>query len=232
MNAQQLRVLLDDALVTLETSRDELRDLDAAIGDGDLGITVSGGAVAIRESVRQLDPDADLALVLRTAARSFAAANPSTMSALVAGALLASARQVADQPNLDRETATAVLEAATGAIQSRGGAQRGDKTIVDALIPSLEALRQSGPGTRQALSEMVDAARLAVAETASLQSQRGRAAWVGERTVGHADGGATAYLRLLEAFLRSLPASANDGYQGHAVSLTNESSPIPIQEYR
>jgi len=206
VNAKQLRVLLDDALTTLEASRDELRDLDAAIGDGDLGITVSGGAFAVRQSVRQLDPDADLALVLRTAAKSFAAANPSTMSALVAGALLAAARQVADTQELDRETAIAVLDAAIAAIQSRGGAQVGDKTIVDALVPSLEALRQAGPDTREALGAMADAARLAVADTASLQSQRGRAAWVGERTVGHADGGATAYLRLLEAFLRALPA--------------------------
>lgn len=232
MNANQLRVLLDHALTTLEASRDELRDLDAAIGDGDLGITVSGGAFAVRESVRQLDQDANLALVLRTAAKSFAAANPSTMSALVAGALLAAARQVAEQLDLDRETATAVLEAAIGAIQSRGGAQLGDKTIVDALVPSLEALRQAGPDTREALGEMADAARLAVADTASLQSQRGRAAWVGERTVGHADGGATAYLRLLEAFLRALSAEAHDEHQGRTVPLTKESAPMPIQEYR
>jgi dihydroxyacetone kinase-like protein len=206
VNAQQLRALLDDALTTLEASRDELRDLDAAIGDGDLGITVSSGSFAVRESLRQLEPDADLASVFRTAAKSFAAANPSTMSALVAGALLAAARQVVDRPTMDRESATDVLDAATAAIQSRGGAQLGDKTIVDALVPSLAALRQAGPDAREALTAMADAARLAVTDTAALQSQRGRAAWVGERTVGHADGGATAYLRLLEALLRALPA--------------------------
>ena len=206
MNADQLRTLLDDALTTLEASRDELRDLDAAIGDGDLGITVSGGAFAVREKLRQLGSDADLALVLRTAAKSFAAANPSTMSALVASALLAAARPVADKSELDRAGALAMLEAAVEAIQSRGGAQLGDKTIVDALVPSLQALRQSGPDPREALGAMADAARLAVAETALLQSQRGRAAWVGARTIGHADGGATAYLRLLEALLRARSA--------------------------
>ena len=208
MNADQLRALLAGALTTLEASPDELRDLDAAIGDGDLGITVSGGASAVRESVRQLDPGADLALVLRTAAKSFAAANPSTMSALVAGALLAAAREVAGTQDLDRETAVVVLDAAIAAIQSRGGAQLGDKTIVDALVPSLKALRQAGPDSRGALGAMADAARLAVADTVSLQSQCGRAAWVGERTVGHADGGATAYLRLLEALLLALPADS------------------------
>lgn len=206
MNAQELRAVLDDALTTLEASRDELRDLDAAIGDGDLGITVSSGSFAVRESLRQLEPDADLALVFRTAAKSFAAANPSTMSALVASALLAGARRVAEGQTLDRSTATALLEAAIAAIQSRGGAQLGDKTIVDALVPSLDALRLAPPDVRVALADMADAAERAVAETASLQSQRGRAAWVGERTVGHADGGATAYLRLLQALLRALPA--------------------------
>jgi len=208
VKAIQVRKLLGDALTTLEASRDELRDLDAAIGDGDLGITISGGAAAVRQSMEKLDPGADFASILRTAAKSFAAANPSTMSALVASALLASAREVGDIQDLDRGAAIAMLDAASVAIQTRGGAQLGDKTIVDALIPSLEALRQAGSCSHDALTAMAEAAQRAVADTVSLQSQRGRAAWVGERTVGHADGGATAYLRFLEALLLALPAES------------------------
>jgi len=97
------------------------------------------------------------------------------------------------------------LEAATIAIQPRGGAQLGDKTIVDALHPTIEVLKAAGPDDRAALAAMIDAARHAVAETALLRSQRGRAAWVGDRTVGHPDGGATAYLRFLEAIDRGRP---------------------------
>jgi len=203
VNATELRALLADALVTLEASRDELRDLDAAIGDGDLGITVSSGARSVRQSLGELSPQAGIAVMLRTAGQRFASANPSTMSALVAGGLFAAARQVGDADNLDRAGAVQLLKAVTTAIQTRGGAQLGDKTIIDALYPSLQALEEAGPDDRAALASMIGAARQAVTDTASLRSQRGRAAWVGERTVGHADGGATAYLRFLEAIDRA-----------------------------
>ena len=204
MNAEELRMLLDDALITMEASRDELRDLDAALGDGDLGITVSSGAQAVREGLRELSADASIADVLRVAGQRFASANPSTMSALVAGALFAAAKRVGDRSSLDRDSGVLILEAATSAIQTRGGAQLGDKTIIDALQPTLETLRVAGPDDRAALAAMIDVARQAVADTALLQSRRGRAAWIGDRTIGHPDGGATAYLRLLEAILRAM----------------------------
>jgi dihydroxyacetone kinase-like protein len=204
VNAEELRALLDDALITMEACRDELRDLDAALGDGDLGITVSSGAQAVREGLRELPADATIADVLRVAGQRFASANPSTMSALVAGGLFAAAKRVGDPSSLDRAGGVLILEAATSAIETRGGAQLGDKTIVDALHPSLEALRAAGADDRVALAAMIDAARQAVADTALLQSRRGRAAWLGDRTVGHPDGGATAYLRLLEAIARAM----------------------------
>lgn len=210
MNADELRAVLDDSLVTLEAARDELRDLDAAIGDGDLGITVSAGARAIRASLAELSSDADPALILRTAATRFASANPSTMSALVASGLLAAAKQLGATKTLDRQGFLLILESATTAIQARGGAQLGDKTILDALVPTIEVLKSAGADDRAALGAMIEAARQAVSDTAFLQSQRGRAAWVGERTIGHPDGGATAYLRLLEAFARANPEALSD----------------------
>lgn len=203
MNATELRQLLDNALLTLQATRDELRDLDAAIGDGDLGITVSEGALAAREGLRELAEPANPADVLRTVAQRFATANPSTMAALVAAALLAGARALGEADELDRDRALTLLERATETIRERGKAELGDKTIVDALVPSVEALRDAGPDDREALTAMITAAQGAVTATTALQSRRGRAAWVGERTIGHPDGGATAYLRLLQALDRA-----------------------------
>ncbi len=205
MNAATLRLVLDDALRTLEATRDELRDLDAAIGDGDLGITVSEGARAIREGLHALPEAAGIADVLRACAKNFAAANPSTMSALVAGGLLASAKALAGAPVLDRAGCLTLLETSTATIARRGKAELGDKTVVDAMHPTIEMLRNAGPDDHAALSSMIDAADRAVKHTTELQSQRGRAAWVGERTKGHPDGGATAYLRLLQALERATP---------------------------
>lgn len=204
MNGDQLVQALSGALVGLQSSREELRALDAAIGDGDLGITVAEGAKAVVAGLEGLPRPAGLADVLRTAAKQFASANPSTMAALVASGLLAAAKAVGDGNELDRAGALALGRAAAGAIARRGGAELGDKTVLDALLPSLDALEKAQGTTAEAVAAMVVAAEKGVAATASLQGQRGRSAWVGERGVGHPDGGATAYLRFLEALGRSL----------------------------
>jgi dihydroxyacetone kinase len=202
VNAAGLQALLAAALTGLEQSRDELRALDAAIGDGDLGITVASGAQAAREAL-STQPATTPAEVLRTVARAFAKANPSTMSALVATGLLAAARELGDRDDVDRAAAIGVVRHAATAIAARGGAEPGDKTVLDAILPSADALEAAGPDNLAALRDMVNAARQGVEATTALRSQRGRAAWVGARSEGHADGGATAYLRLLENLERS-----------------------------
>lgn len=203
MNAQQLSALIQRAMVVLEASREELRALDAAIGDGDLGITVGDGAFAVRGALSKAGVEVTLAGVLRLCAQSFTAANPSTMSALTAAGLLAGAKTLDASDSVDRTSTLRWVGAAAEAIQSRGGARVGDKTMLDALVPSVEALRTTEGDGRDVLEKMIDAAQDGVRQTMQLQSQCGRAAWVGERSVGHADGGATAYVRLLEALLAS-----------------------------
>lgn len=203
MNSHQVRALLNEALITLEAARDELRDLDAAIGDGDLGVTVTEGSRAIRRDLAALDKDASLADVLRQAAKSFANANPSTMAALVATGLLAGARAISETADLDQRACAEMLDAATSAIQARGGAELGDKTLLDALAPTLDVLRNSDAEPAFVLKQMVASAQEAVESTKALRSKRGRAAWVGERSIGQPDGGATAYLRLLQALERA-----------------------------
>ena len=124
-----------EAMTSLASARDELRELDAAIGDGDLGITVSSGARAVGEALAA-GPPATIADVLRTAARAFARANPSTMSGLIASALLAAARVLDGQADLDRDGAVRLLEVAITAMTQRGGAELGDKTVLDAVQPA------------------------------------------------------------------------------------------------
>ncbi len=198
MNGADLVALLRPTLTTWTGSAEELRDLDAAIGDGDLGITVTKGAAAVAAKLDALPADPTPAEVLRAAGAGFAGGNPSTMAALVGGALLAGAKAVKDLPALARADLVLFADAAVEAVMTRGKAALGDKTMLDAVVPSLEALKAAEPA-EDPLPEMIDAATAAVATSAQWQSRRGRAAWVGERSVGHPDPGATAYLRLLEA---------------------------------
>ncbi|MGZ4388288.1 MAG: DAK2 domain-containing protein, partial [Gaiellaceae bacterium] len=94
--------------------------------------------------------------------------------------------------------------AAAESIAARGKAEPGDKTILDALLPSLDALERAGGDGHAAIDAMVEAARGGVEDTAARQSQRGRASWLGERSIGKPDPGATAYLRFLECVAAEL----------------------------
>lgn len=201
MTGSELRVILDRALELLAKNEDELRDLDSAIGDGDLGITVSRGAEAARKAIAALPPTAMPSEIIRMFATTIASANPSSFSALVATGLLAAARSVAGSESLTNGDVVTMAQQAVPAIAKRGKAEVGDKTMLDAIVPSVAAL-EANPSDG-ALEAMIAAARKGVDDTAKGLSRKGRAAWLGERTIGHPDPGAMAYLRFLEALAQA-----------------------------
>lgn len=206
MNGSDLASVLTTITTTLESQADEFRRLDAAVGDGDLGVTVAAGASAVRGAVSDLDPDVSVAEVLRTAGREIASANPSTMSALLAGGLLRAAAAVGDDP-VGIAGAVDAGRAVFDSIATKGKSSLGDKTILDALGPALDALEeaaQSGRTTAEALEAAIEAAQGGIDETTPLASKKGRAKWVGERGQGQPDPGAVLCLRFLEAWRQAL----------------------------
>ncbi len=207
MRSQDLQESISRALAELVGFADELRDLDQALGDGDLGITVSLGAKAVIEALAALSSDASPTEIARTCAKAFANANPSTMAALVAGGLLAGSRGWAPLGEVGVADAGAFARMAGENIANRGKTQLGDKTILDAIMPAAEALEGAADG-RSGLDAAITAARRAVEETTPLQSRRGRASWLQERSIGLQDPGATAFLRFLESWRAANDASA------------------------
>ncbi|WP_067672883.1 DAK2 domain-containing protein [Nocardia miyunensis] len=197
--------ILDDALDRLTGRTEYLRELDAAVGDGDLGITVGRGAAAVREALRTATP-ADLEGVLITAASAFSRANPSTMAALVGTGLLAAAKGVAPGVLFSPALVPDILRAVYDRIAERGKADLGDKTVLDAIAPSIVAAANVAPGTL--LAAMIDAAQSGLDATTNLPGRRGRAGWVGERGVGHPDPGAAFYVELLRAIAAAAESSA------------------------
>jgi len=199
VTCKELRDLLTLALSTLPAHADELRDLDAALGDGDLGITVSAGSAAVIKALDGLPEGATVADILLSAGKAFSTANPSTFVALTGGGLLAASKVMAGKTAVGKTEAAEIGRAVAGRIAERGKSKLGDKTVLDALIPSLDVLESSAGTADELLAAMIATAQEQVDATAGLQSQKGRAAWVQERSVGHADPGATAYLRFLIA---------------------------------
>lgn len=199
MEAEQLNDRIRGSLAVLIDSAEELRDLDQALGDGDLGITISAGSAAVITALEQLPTDATPVDIARASAKAFANANPSTMAALVAGALLAGSRVWADTTDVTVSDAQAFAAAAAESIAQRGKTQVGDKTILDGLAAVSDALVDQSNG-EAALEAAIAAAAHAVETTKELQSRRGRASWLQERSIGIADPGATALQRFVESW--------------------------------
>ena len=187
----------------LKTQADYLTSLDQAVGDGDMGYTLGKIADALAQYATTT-PTADLGKFLASAGMLANKVGPSTMGTLLATALMRAGKAVMGKPELAPTDLAAMFQAAEQGIQERGKAQLGDKTLLDALHPAVEAF-----GTAIAAGETVAAAgatALAAAEAGRdavtpLRSKMGRASWVGERTEGQIDPGCAALTVMLGALV-------------------------------
>jgi len=186
----------------LTARADELRELDAAIGDGDLGITVTIGFQALCEALPQLE-GADISTLLTRAGMAFNRKAASTFGALYATMLMRAARPAKGRDVIGPAEFAAMLLAAAEGVRERGKAERGDKTMLDALIPAAEAATAAAEGgaslievTRRAAQAADEGARA----TVGMRARAGRSSWFSERTEGVQDPGATAVSLMLRSF--------------------------------
>ncbi len=202
----------------MEGRKDELCALDAAIGDGDQGVTMAIGFRAIREALPALQ-EQDIATIITKSGMAFNGAAASTIGALFATACMRAGREVEGREELGLGDVAQMLEAALRGIQERGKAQLGDKTVLDALGPAAKAARnaaESGVPLVEGLRQALAAAEAGMKATIPLQSKIGRAAWIADRTVGHQDPGATSFYLMFRAAVEYLggregsPAAAED----------------------
>ena len=205
----EVAAALERACQRLLTLRDQLNTLDAAIGDGDSGLTAEKGALGALEYLRSSPPGDDLGRWLIDLGAAYNRAAPSTMGALVATAQLRAGKLILAQPELTGELLAQMLLEADAGIQQRGKSKPGDKTIVDALHPAALAFAaaiEAGASLEAAGQAMLSAARAGRDEARLLRSKVGRAGWVGERTAGQLDPGTVLFVSALEVVL-GIPAS-------------------------
>ena len=184
--------------------RSYLTELDAAMGDGDLGINMAKGAAAVQTHLAGNAPDDDLGKFLIGMGMAFNRAASSTMGTLIATALMRAGKEARGQAALDAPTLARMAQAADVGIQERGKAKPSDKTVVDALHPAAEALADAiarGEGLTAAGQAALAAARQGRDAVIPSRSKIGRAAWVGERTEGQPDPGTVLFVHILEVLL-------------------------------
>lgn len=179
--------------------RQHLIDLDAAIGDADHGENMDRG---MKAAVAKLDgePSGSPADVLKAVATTLISKVGGAAGPLYGTAFLRAAAAVSGKPALAAPDVVAALAAARDGIVARGKAQAGDKTMVDAWTPAVDAARSAlerGEGTAALLAAAADAAEQGMRDTIPLVARKGRASYLGERSAGHQDPGATSTALLL-----------------------------------
>jgi phosphoenolpyruvate---glycerone phosphotransferase subunit DhaL len=180
-----------------------LTSLDQAMGDGDMGISMSkiGEALLAYADANPIDDIGKYLFQLGSATNKAA---PSTMGTLTAGALMSAGKVVRDRTELEPADLAAMFQAADEGIQSRGKAKLGDKTIVDALHPACAAFGAAlaaGADLQGAGAAALAAATAGRDSVTPLRSKIGRASWVGERTEGKMDPGCAMFVLVLEAIV-------------------------------
>jgi dihydroxyacetone kinase-like protein len=193
---------MQEAAASMREQSDYLTQLDAAIGDGDHGTNMDRGFAAVGAALAGQDGDVPPGRLLILAGKTLVSTVGGASGPLWGTALRRAGRALGDEPSFGGDELVAALEAAVEAVVELGAAQPGDKTMIDALTPAVDGLRSalaSGVGLEEAVSAAADAALEGARETIPLQARKGRASYLGERSIGHQDPGATSTALLLRA---------------------------------
>lgn len=173
--------------------KDYLSQLDAKIGDGDHGLNMARGAMAAEEALEELDDFPNVKEVLQAAGEAFVMNVGGSAGPLYGAGILAAAEVVDEKSKLNAKNLEKVFNAVVETIQKRGRAVKGDKTMLDVLIPIRDTFSKentAGKTLEQILTEAKDAARDGVEFTKTIPAKKGRASYFGDKSIGVEDPGA------------------------------------------
>ena len=198
---------MQEVASAVEAEAAHLTQLDSAIGDGDHGVNLTRGFRAVLEALGSADGDQPPGKLLITAGKTLVSTVGGASGPLWGTALRRAGRAVGDASVLDGAALAAALDAALGGVVELGAAETGDKTMVDALAPAAQALREGvdrGDDLGVAIAAAAAAADEGARATVPMQARKGRASYLGERSIGHQDPGATSTALIVAALGRAL----------------------------
>ncbi len=188
----------------MEEQKEYLIQLDGAMGDGDLGLTMTKAFAAADEELKSSN-ETDIGKVLMKAGMVMAKAAPSTMGTLVATGFMRGGKALGGKVSIGTAELADFFQAFVAGLMERGKAQPGEKTIIDAIKPAADALAAKKTDTeREALAEAVTAAEKGLEATKDMTAKHGRIAYYQEQSRGKQDPGATAGLFIVKGFYEGL----------------------------
>ncbi|MFC7310415.1 dihydroxyacetone kinase subunit DhaL [Streptomyces monticola] len=199
LDADFFRRWLAAAATAVDREADRLTELDSAIGDADHGSNLRRGFAAVTDALAEGDT-ATPGAVLTLAGRQLISKVGGASGPLYGTLLRTTGKALGDAPEVTREQLADALRAGVDAVAKLGGAAPGDKTMLDALVPAVDALGTSFDAAREAAGKGAEA-------TTPLQARKGRASYLGERSIGHQDPGATSSALLVAALAQTAEAA-------------------------
>jgi dihydroxyacetone kinase-like protein len=201
MQADVFRAWVGAAARAVEEQRDHLTQLDAAIGDADHGVNLARGFAAVLTALEAATPATPGAVLTLTGSTLISKVGGAS-GPLYGVAFRRAGKALGDAADVELPALAAALEAALAGVQQLGAAREGDKTMVDALAPATGAFSKAiseGASPADALSALAEAAQAGAEATISMQALKGRASYLGPRSVGHEDPGAASTALILGA---------------------------------
>ncbi len=193
--------LLGKMKAAIDENAQFLTDLDAAIGDNDHGINMARGFKKVEEDLPGLSGK-DVGAILKKVGMDLVSTVGGSSGPLYGTAFMKAGAKAAGKNEIGMDDFIAMMEEAIGGVQMRGKAVKGEKTMLDSMIPALDAMKEAagaGKAAGDVLKAGVAAAEDGVEYTKGIIATKGRASYLGERSIGHQDPGATSFLVLLKA---------------------------------
>ncbi|ERK31072.1 dihydroxyacetone kinase subunit DhaL [Clostridium intestinale] len=206
INGKKVIEILTQIAAKIDENKGYLSELDATIGDGDHGINMSKGFKAVTEKLKE-DDGVDIAGILKKTGMALVSTVGGASGPLYGTAFMKSSMSVNGKTEIDIKDFSNMLKDALDGIKMRGKAKAGEKTMIDALEPALEAINkgiEQGLESKEILKLAKEAAYNGVEYTKTIIATKGRASYLGERSIGHQDAGATSSAIILETIYEAI----------------------------
>ena len=209
ITCDQLPALFEGVAALFAEKREELCDMDANMGDGDLGLTMDKGYGALPDLLRENMEAGDAGKTLMKAGMKMSSVVPSTMGTLMSSGIMEGGKALKGKAELGPAELSVYLTAFAAGIQKRGKCQPGDRTILDAVSPAAEAAEkaaEAGGDLSAVIAAACEGAAKGVEATKAMTPKFGKAAVFAAKAAGVADQGAVAGLYMLQGLQRGLSA--------------------------
>ncbi len=202
LNINDIKSIIRDLKIIMDEKRDYLIELDSAMGDGDLGITMTKGFTAANEEAERSEETVPGKLLMKLG-MVMAKSAPSTMGTLMATGFMRGGKAISETETIGLAELASFFEAFANGIMERGKSKPGNKTVVDILYPAAQTLleaEKNNDSLEEGITKAFKAARQGLEDSKQMKAQYGRAAYYQDDSVGKQDAGATVGLFFIEGF--------------------------------